>query len=187
MTSFKYMGEFKDESILPKRVQEGAIMFKEPDMNKFAIIANFLSLVLLIGLVVFTFFYAGRQYNTWGAVASILLLVPHEFLHAIWMKGDVFMYTSLKNMVLFVISTEDLTKGQFVWMSLFPTICFGFIPFLLFVFNSGWTFLGYLGIFSISMGAGDFCNVFFALTQMPNNAVTFLSGSHSYWYVPENL
>ena len=25
MTSFKYMGEFKDESILPKRVQEGAI------------------------------------------------------------------------------------------------------------------------------------------------------------------
>ena len=114
MTSFKYMGEFKDESILPKRVQEGAIMFKEPDMNKFAIIANLLSLVLLIGLVVFTFFYAGRQYNTWGAVASILLLVPHEFLHAIWMKGDVFMYTSLKNMVLFVISTEDLTKGQFV-------------------------------------------------------------------------
>lgn len=124
MTSFKYMGEFKDESILPKRVQEGAIMFKEPDMNKFAIIANLLSLVLLIGLVVFAFFYAGRQYNTWGAVASILLLVPHEFLHAIWMKGDVFMYTSLKNMVLFVISTEDLTKGQFVWMSLFPTICF---------------------------------------------------------------
>ena len=53
MTSFKYMGEFKDESILPKRVQEGAIMFKEPDMNKFAIIANLLSLVLLIGLVVF--------------------------------------------------------------------------------------------------------------------------------------
>lgn len=56
MTSFKYMGEFKDESILPKRVQEGAIMFKEPDMNKFAIIANLLSLVLLIGLVVFAFF-----------------------------------------------------------------------------------------------------------------------------------
>ena len=31
MTSFKYMGEFKDESNLPKRVQEGAIMFKEPE------------------------------------------------------------------------------------------------------------------------------------------------------------
>ena len=90
MTSFKYMGEYKDESNLPKRVQEGAIMFKDPDMNKFAIIANLLSLVLLIGLVIFTFFYAGRQYNTWGAVVSILLLVPHEFLHAIWMKGDVF-------------------------------------------------------------------------------------------------
>ena len=31
MTSFKYMGEFKDESSLPTRVQKGAVMFKEPD------------------------------------------------------------------------------------------------------------------------------------------------------------
>lgn len=186
MTSFKYMGEFKDENSLPTRVQEGAVMFKEPDVKKFAIIANLLSFVLLIVLVIFTFFYAGRQYNTWGAVVAILLLVPHEFLHAIWMKGEVFMYTSLKNMVLFVTSTEDLTKGRFVWMSLFPTICFGFIPYLLFIFNSAWTFWGYLGVFSVSMGAGDFCNVFLALTQMPNNSVTFLSGGHSYWYVPND-
>lgn len=79
MTSFKYMGEFKDESILPKRVQEGAIMFKEPDMNKFAIIANLLSLVLLIGLVVFTFFYAGRQYNTWGQWHQFCFLYHMNF------------------------------------------------------------------------------------------------------------
>lgn len=34
MTSFKYMGEFKDEKNLPVRVQEGAVMFKEPDVKK---------------------------------------------------------------------------------------------------------------------------------------------------------
>jgi len=34
MTSFKYMGEFKDEKNLPVRVQEGAVMFKEPDAKK---------------------------------------------------------------------------------------------------------------------------------------------------------
>lgn len=185
MTSFKYMGEFKDESSLPTRVQEGAVMFKEPDAKKFAVIANLISLVLLIALVIFTFIYADRKYNTWGPVVAILLLVPHEFLHAIWMKGEVFMYTNLKNIMVFVTSTEDLTKGRFIWMSLFPTLCFGFIPFLLFIFNSEWTFLGYLGAFSISVGAGDFCNIFLALTQMPKESVTFLSGSHSYWYIPE--
>lgn len=185
MTSFKYMGEFKDEKNLPVRVQEGAVMFKEPDAKKFAIIANVISILLLIVLMILTFFYAGRQYDTWGPVVALLLSVPHEFLHAIWMKGEVFMYTDMKKMMLFVTSTENLTKGRFIWMSLFPTICFGFLPFLIFIFNPMWTFLGYLGAFSISMGAGDFFNVFLALTQMPKNSVTFLSGTHSYWYIPE--
>lgn len=185
MKSFRYMGKYKEESSLPARIQEGAVMFREPDFKKFAVIANILAFVILLVLAVFVFFYSGRKYNMWGVLAAFLLMVPHEFLHAIWMKGEVFMYASPQNMMLFVTSTEDLTKGRFIWMSLFPTICFGFIPLLLFVFNSGWTFLGYLGVFSISMGTGDFCNVFFAVTQMPKNSVTFLSGSHSYWYMPE--
>lgn len=185
MTSFKYMGEFKDESSLPTRVQKGAVMFKEPDAEKFAIIANILSVVLLVLFLLLTFFYAGRHYNTWGAVVAFLLLVPHEFLHAIWMKGKVYMYTDWKKMMLFVTSTEDITKGRFIWMSLFPTLCFGFVPFGGFIINPDWIFLGYLGAFSIAMGAGDYCNIFLALTQMPKGSVTFLSGTHSYWYVPE--
>ena len=39
---------------------------------------------------------------------------------------------------------------------------------------------------AIAMGAGDYCNIFLALTQMPKGSVRFLSGAHSYWYVPEN-
>ena len=30
-----------------------------------------------------------------------------------------------------------------------------------------------------------FTYLFFAVTQMPKNSVTFLSGTHSYWYMPE--
>lgn len=144
MKSFRYMGKYKEESSLPARIQEGAVMFREPDFKKFAVIANLLAFVILLVLAVFAFFYSGRKYNMWGVLAAFLLMVPHEFLHAIWMKGEVFMYASPQNMMLFVTSTEDLTKGRFIWMSLFPTICFGFIPLLLFVFNPGWTFLGYL-------------------------------------------
>lgn len=88
-------------------------------------------------------------------------------------------------MMLFVTSTEDITKGRFIWMSLFPTLCFGFVPFGGFIINPDWIFLGYLGAFSIAMGAGDYCNIFLALTQMPKGSVTFLSGTHSYWYLPE--
>lgn len=35
MKSFKFMGEYKDDNSLPTRVQEGAVQFKEPDINKF--------------------------------------------------------------------------------------------------------------------------------------------------------
>lgn len=185
MTSFKYMGKFKDESSLPTRVQEGAVKFKEPEMNKFVIIMNLLSVGILILCVTAVLFRADFQYDLLGPVVAVVLIIPHELLHAIWMKGEVFMYDNLKKGMFFVVSKEDLTKGQFIWMSLFPTIVFGFIPFTLFLIQPQLLFLGSLGACSISMGAGDFCNIYFALTQMPKGALTFLSGFHSYWYMPE--
>ena len=45
--------------------------------------------------------------------------------------------------------------------------------------------LGSLGAFSIAAGAGDYYNVFNALTQMPKGARTYMHGMHSYWYMPE--
>lgn len=184
MQSFKYMGKFKDEKDLPTREQEGAVQFKEPEMNKFAIIANGLSLGILIVFLLLVF-ARGARFNGWGALVAFLLLVPHEFLHAIWMKGEVFMYTNFSQGMAFVVSKDDLTKWQFIWMSFFPTLVFGVIPFIIGMINPAWSFFGYLGAFSISMGAGDFCNIYFALTQMPKGAVTYLSGFHSYWYIPE--
>ena len=37
----------------------------------------------------------------------------------------------------------------------------------------------------IGMGAGDYINVFNAATQMPKNALTYLNGFNSYWYIPK--
>ncbi len=185
MKSFRYMGKYKEESSLPARIQEGAVMFREPDFKKFAVIANILAFVILLVLAVFAFFYSGRKYNMWGVLAALLLMVPHEFLHAIWMKGEVFMYASPQNMMLFVTSTEDLTKGRFIWMSLFPTICFGFIPLLLFVFNPGWTFLGICVTAKNTLQKSPVPIEIEKTPRYPKNSVTFLSGSHSYWYMPE--
>ena len=42
------------------------------------------------------------------------------------------------------------------------------------------------GVIAVAMGAGDYCNVFNALTQRPKGARTYLYQMNSYWYIPEN-
>ena len=87
--------------------------------------------------------------------------------------------------ILFVVGDEDMSKFRFIFMSLLPTIVFGFIPYALFIANPEWVVFGALGAMCISMGSGDFINVFNALTQMPKGARTYLYKFNSYWYIPE--
>ena len=60
------------------------------------------------------------------------------------------------------------------------------MPYLCFVINPELEVLGMMGLFSLSMGAGDYMNVYHAITQMPKGALTYLSGFHSFWYLKEN-
>ena len=39
------------------------------------------------------------------------------------------------------------------------------------------------GVIAVAMGAGDYYNVFNALTQMPKGARTYLYQMNSYWYI----
>lgn len=87
--------------------------------------------------------------------------------------------------MLFVVGTETMSKGRFVFMSLLPNLVFGAIPYLVFLIWPEQTFLGTLGLMALSMGAGDYYNVFNALTQMPKGARTYLHQFHSYWYLPD--
>ena len=92
------------------------------------------------------------------------------------------MYTNLKQGMMFVVGTEDMSKTRFVMMSLCPNIVFGFIPFIIFLISPNLTILGTLGALAIGMGAGDYYNVFNALVQVPKDAKIYMSGFHSYWY-----
>ena len=62
-------------------------------------------------------------------------------------------------------------------------LTFGLLPYVL-----GLTLdvplLAATGSVSLSMGAGDFYNVYNALTQMPRGAKTYLHKFNSYWYMP---
>ncbi|MBQ8263496.1 MAG: DUF3267 domain-containing protein [Oscillospiraceae bacterium] len=167
----------------------GCVKFKEPeDSKKFGLIANVLSLVIMIVLAVPACFrlretFPGITVLCIGYVASVLSFFPHEILHALCFREDVYIYTNRKQGMLFVIGTEDMSKGRFVFMSLLPNLVFGIIPYAVGMIISS-TFLVTMGTLCVGMGAGDYINVFNALTQMPKGARTYLYKFGSYWYIP---
>lgn len=193
-----YKGKFNgDPETLPKREHlPGAVQFREADsMKALSIIMNVLSLVItvaaLAGMIFRLHLTSWEQVDAVmpnlciGFALAVVSLVPHELLHAVCFREEVELYTNLKQGMLFVTGSETMSKGRFVFMSLLPNLVFGLIPFLLFLLVPAWTVLGGLGALAIGAGAGDYYNVFNALTQMPRGARVYAYGLHSYWYLPE--
>ncbi len=172
--------------------QQGAVMFKEAENSKkLAIIANAVSVAIMIVLAVPAYFRC-REYvidGFWrlylGVIISLAAALPHELLHAACFKKDVYLYTNLKQGMLFVVGPETMTRRRFVFMSLLPNLVFGIIPYILGMFFPKLLIFIGLGVMATGMGAGDYYNVFNAVTQMPKGARTYMYGFHSYWYVPE--
>lgn len=190
-----YKGKYNgDPASLPCEAHKpNAVQFKEFDnMKQFAIILNVVSVLLMLPLFYglylrvsdslqdFNFISAGV-----GILLSMLILFPHELLHAVCFKKEVYLYTNLKQGMLFVTGPETMSKGRFIFMSLLPNLVFGFLPYLIFMLFPRLTFLGSLGALAIGMGVGDYYNVFNALWQMPKGARTYMHGLHSYWYMPD--
>lgn len=185
-----------DMEKLPQRQVEGAVIFKEPKtLTGLSILANGIGAVLIIAALVpivlikggagelLTDIKSGLQL----LLAAFLMLVSmpvHELLHAVCFKEEVEFYTALKKGLLFVVGTESMSKGRFVLMSMLPNLVFGFLPYLLFFLFPSQLWLGFFGAVSIGAGAGDYINVFNALTQMPKGALCFMSKNRSYWYIP---
>lgn len=183
------VGKFNgDLESLPKREhEEGAVMFKEPtNMTTFSILMNIAAMVLMLALTMLTSFIAGDfTFDLLGCALALLCMVPHEFLHAIGFKGDVYMYNNLKQGTMFVVGPESMTKTRFITMSLIPFVVLGVIPYAVFLINPALFTLGTMGTISMASCAGDLYNVFNALTQMPKGSKTYLCGMNSYWYMPK--
>ncbi len=185
-----YKGKFDgNEENLPKGELEkhkNAVKFKEFDsINKLIIVMNIVAGVVVILLGAIYVLRAGSFANISliGMILACLVLYPHEFLHAICFKGDVEMYVMGGG--AFVTGTETMSKYRFIFMSMLPNVIFGFIPFILFLIFPNLHILGTLGVMAISMGVGDYYNVFNAVTQMPRGARCFMEKQNTYWYMPE--
>lgn len=195
---FCYKGKYKEESSLPQREHpKGYVPYKEPqDMKKLSLVANGIAMLIFILLLGLSYLRIrenlldfGFQKFWWGyagLIASLLAMVPHELLHAICFKDEVWMFQNLKQGLLFVVGTEDMTKARFIFMSMLPNLVFGLLPYLAFMLNPNWIFCGVLGVFSLGAGAGDYMNVFNTIVQVPKGGLVYMSGMHSYWYIPQN-
>lgn len=146
---FIYKGKFKDYDDLPKaELPENAVCFEEPDTiedvtniaMKYGLImvAVFIAIMAIKCFIAVSnnIFYLGIK----GLIAGYILFFPslliHEFLHGICFNknAEVEIYNALSKGILFVTSTEPMTKNRFIFMSLCPNIVFGLIPTLLAVF-----------------------------------------------------
>ncbi len=175
---------------------KNAVQYKEAESveeltKKLVIPSNVLQIALMVIVFALVFNKFEEHYLMMGLslfgsfILSLILLIPHEFLHGICYKGTVYLYQNLKQMMLFVVGDDHMSKGMFIFMCLLPNIVFGFIPFIIFLINTNWYFLGFLGMFCIPCGTGDYLNVYNTLKQVPKGAKVFMNGVHSYWYIPE--
>lgn len=171
----------------------GAVKFKEAETSKqMGLIANGLCIIITILFGALAFFRCKTYLisDDWqlmlGGVACLLILFPHEWLHAVCFKKDVYLYTNWSHGMLFVVGPETMSKRRFVFMSLLPNIVFGFIPYIIGMIFPNLLFFTALGTLAIGAGAGDYYNVFNAVTQMPKGAKTYLYQFNSYWYMPQD-
>lgn len=186
-----YMGKYnrEPESLPHGEHIWGAVAFKEPkDPKALGRVGSVISFTLIIPLLVILALrcegHIGYYYLLTACVLGLILIVPHEILHAICFKKDVYLYTDLKHGIVFVTGTEVMSKGRYIFMSLLPNAVLGLIPYVIALIIPNLALLGLVGAFLISMGSCDYINAFNALAQMPKGSKTYLYGFNFYWFVP---
>ena len=189
-----YMGKYSgNEEDLPNLGHEpDCVAFKEPeDSKELSKKANIISIFVIVPLLLvfywrnYTYGQTSASSTFLGFALSFLTLFPHEFLHAVCFKEDVYLYTNLKQGMLFVTGPERMTKGRFIFLSLLPNLVFGLIPFVLFLIFPRLQILGAMGVMALGMGCGDYLNVYNTIRQVAKGAKVYSYGFHSYWYLPK--
>ena len=114
---YKGAYDLNPESIPHKEHIPGAVRFKEAeDTKELSKTATVISVLVLVSMGIFAslrmggFVFDGSLQMWWGMVFSFVVLFPHEILHAVCFKEDVYLYTNWKQGMLFVaVSYTHLT------------------------------------------------------------------------------
>ncbi len=195
-----WMGKYNGPEQLPKGdLPVKANKYKEPkttfEINlvagAYAIPVTVITIILILIKypIVSDVLILFKMFNFGGFILGFLMILPHELLHAIIFPKDaeVGLWVVPKGLMAFVHCVEPISKWRFIFLSLLPSIIFGFIPFLVWLFmpygySNIHSFLLSFSIVNLLFGVGDYMNVVNTLVQVPEGAMVQLSGFHSYWY-----
>ena len=145
-----------------------------------------LTLLLAVPVLIRCWAYINTIHFAAGCLAALLALFPHELLHAVCFKQDVYLYTNRKQGLLFVVGPEPMSKQRFILMCLLPNLLLGFLPYIVGLSFPQLVFLAAFGATCIGSGFGDYYNIINALTQMPKGAKTYLYQMHSFFGICRN-
>ncbi len=199
----RYKGFVRNATDLPEfDLPANAVQFKEPETVKgFFRRAMFL---YSIPLIAFVLAIRGAEIRLWetyvpwepcdllGCLIALLLLVPHELLHAVCFPKEAEVYLYFCSQGAMVTCKEPLSKRRFIFMSLLPLIILGILPMLIWLvmppaqFSSDFLFTFYTVAAINTLGCcGDLMNVYNAMRQVPNDALVQMSGIHTYWFATD--
>lgn len=117
-----------------------------------------------------------------AVIFPILTMFPHELLHALCFKEDVYLYTNFKQGMVFVLGTETMSKKRFIFMSLLPNLVFGFLSYCLSFLETKYLMFALWGVIAVAMGQ----EIIIMFSMLLHKCLKELYQMNSYWYIPEN-
>ena len=181
----KYSGNPDDLPCLEH--EPGAVQFKEAkNAAQLTVITTVMSVVIfLVSSAAIWIRARDMFFDKIVLIPYLLTILPHELLHALCYKYDVYLYHDLSHGMLFVIGPERMSKARFIFKCLLPSIVLGWLPILIFMIHPEYRLLGTLGTLGLATAAGDYYNAFNALKQMPKGAWAYLHKYSTFWFMPQ--
>lgn len=190
----KYKGVINSLDKVEVEVPKDAVKYIDVELlekeGKSTSIYNIVS--LMVPAIIFSIKYLEIKetpfvFNLVGIVVGCVLLLPHELLHGLCFprKNNVFIYQTINPPSMFIVSDVLLSKKRFIFMSLLPSVVFGLLPLIAWLFVSPYTFfaktLFSIGFISIITGGKDYMNVIKTVRHVPMSAKIQMSGLKVYY------
>lgn len=205
MQNIRFRGFFENEEQLKNvSIPSTSVRFEEPeDINTLMKTGFFMSLpiifssLIIAGQTIFDIIVNCRCEKNdivfsiiFSSIIVMLYQFVHEIIHALLFPNKALkeIYVSKDLTCCFVYCTAPVSKLRFIIIAIAPNMVLGVFPLFIAVLYRSMLLprvsliLIITGFFSIITGIGDYCNIYNAVCQVPENGYIFNSGLHSYWY-----
>ena len=192
--SIKYKGVIDSIDDAKLKVPKSMVKYIDLELlakeGKSTAIYNIVS--LMVPVIIFSIKYLEMKetpfvFNLVGIVIGCVLLLPHELLHGMCFsrKNNVCIYQMINPSRMFITSDELLSRKKFIFMSLLPSIMFGLLPLIAWLFVSPYTYfakvLFSVGFINIITGGKDYMNVIKTVRYVPRTAKIQMAGLKVYY------